>query len=286
MSIHVTCESCGYRYKLKDELAGRKVKCKICNATFVVPVGVQLPPDLEASPAGAPIYRHAERTSDFELAIGDGQNIELISDHIQQHIGPVEMVFHEIISDLIHIDVHWVKPTEDKPYHTLITSGMSDRPMTVPSGAEEYRYGEVMISLPPNWPMDMDSFKNEQNYWPVRWLKMLARFPHEYNTWLCFGHTLPSDDPPQPYADNTRLCCALLLSPMLTGEEFWTLKACPDKIIRFLSFVPIYPEELELKLNQGLDPLLERLAKHQIAEVLDVHRINVCAKNKKRGWWS
>jgi len=284
MSIKVACESCGYRYKLKDELAGRKVKCKICKATFVVPIGIQPPSDMETSPAGSPIYRHAERTSEFELAIGDEQNIELISDHIQQHIGPVAMVFHELISDLIHIDVHWVKPTEDKPYHTLITSGMSDRPMTVPSGAEEFRYSEVMISLPPDWPLDMDSFKNEQHYWPVRWLKMLARFPHEYDSWLCFGHTLPSDDPPQPYADNTQLCCALLLGPLLTGEEFGTLKVSEDKTIRFLSFVPIYPEELELKLNQGLDPLLERFEKHRVTELLDVQRINVCAKKKR--WWS
>lgn len=32
MTILVACEKCGFRYKLKDELAGKKVKCKECQA--------------------------------------------------------------------------------------------------------------------------------------------------------------------------------------------------------------------------------------------------------------
>lgn len=164
MSIHVTCEKCGYEYQLKDELARRRVKCKICQAVFVVPSAPQPPPQIETSASGQPIYHHAERAKDFELAIGDEENIEHISDHIQEHIGPIEMVFHEIISDVVHVDLHWVKPTRDKPYHTLVTSGMSDLPMTVPDGAENFRYAELMLSLPPEWPMTMDAFKDERNY--------------------------------------------------------------------------------------------------------------------------
>ena len=35
-----------------------------------------------------------------------------------------------------------------------ITSGMSDLPMSAPPGAEECRYAELMISLPPSWLLD------------------------------------------------------------------------------------------------------------------------------------
>lgn len=280
MSIRAECDNCGHKYKLKNELAGRKVKCKICQAVFAVPV--PMPEGTEISPAGNPIFRHQERTKEFELATGDEGNIEQIGDHIAKYCGKVEMVFHELISDLVHIDIHWVQPTPQRPYHTLVTSGMSDRPMAVPQGVPQGRFAELMISLPANWPLTEEAFADEANYWPVRWLKILARFPHEYDTWLSWGHTLPNGDPPEPYADNTKLCCAILLSPVMVGEGFAELKIDAEKTIHFYSFVPLYAEEVAFKLQQGADPLVERFAKHRVTELLNINRPNVC---KKKGWW-
>lgn len=279
MGIRVECEQCGYKYHLKDELAGKKVKCKICRTTFVVPR--QAKDIVKNAPGGGQIIAHAPRTKDFEFAIGNEESIEQVSGHIERHYGKIEIVWHEILSDLVHIDVHWVRPTSTRPYHALITSGMSDRPMTVPSGAEAFRYGEIMICLPPTWQLSEQAFKDEKWYWPVRWLKILGRFPHEYDTWLTWGHTIPNEDPPQPFADNTRLCCSLLLAPILAQKGFSELKIDDERTIRFYALVPLYREEMEFKLKQGLDPLLERLDKHQVSEVLDIKRTNVC----KRGWW-
>lgn len=45
----------------------------------------------------------------IEPATGDGENIDAISNHIEKYIGKIDCVFHEIISDKVHIDVHWVK---------------------------------------------------------------------------------------------------------------------------------------------------------------------------------
>jgi hypothetical protein len=268
MGIHVNCEQCGYKYHLKDDLAGKKVKCKICKAIFVVP-------------AGGPVIKHGPRAKEFEVAVGNEETIDHVTAHIQRYCGEIGMVWHEVVSDLVHVDVHEVPPTPERPYYTLVTSGMSDRPMTVPSGAEKYRYAELMLSLPAEWPISMEAFKEEDNYWPVRLLKILARFPHEYDTWLSFGHTLPNDDPPQPYAPNTKLCCALLLVPLLVDKEFWSLKVSEEKTIHFYSIVPLYREEMEFKVKHGTDPLLDKLGEHNVNELLDAKRKNVC----KRGWW-
>ena len=108
---------------------------------------------METSESGAPIHRHEERERDFELATGDSENIDRISDHIEKHIGPVASVFHELVSDLVHIDVHMVEPTPERPCYTLVTSGMSDKPMQAPEGHEDLAYTELMICLPPNWPL-------------------------------------------------------------------------------------------------------------------------------------
>src|SRR5262245_19274320 len=193
---------------------------------------------------------------------------------------------HELVSEPVHVDIHTVKPTQDRPYHTLVTSGMSDRPMlTPPDAPDEVRacqFAELMLCLPPDWPLDQKSWENPRHYWPIYLLKMMARFPHEYQTWLWWGHTLPNGDPAEPYADNTKLCCALLLSPLLFDQKFSQLDVSPEKTIHFLSIVPLYQEEIDLKLDKGAEALCELFSKHKVTELLDVKRENVC---QKRGWW-
>jgi Suppressor of fused protein (SUFU) len=170
-----------------------------------------------------------------------------------------------------------VPPTPDHPYCALITTGMSDRPANIPEGAEKFRYTELLICLPPDWAVDEKAFKKEENYWPVRWLKMLARLPHEYDTWLGHAHTVPNGDPPEPFASNTKLCCALISLPTLFGDDFVHLKVNEEKTITFLSFIPIYREEMEFKLTHGGDALFQRLESGGVTELLEINRKSVCA---------
>lgn len=39
MSLDVECPECGLRYKVKDALAGRNIRCRECSAAIVVPTG-------------------------------------------------------------------------------------------------------------------------------------------------------------------------------------------------------------------------------------------------------
>src|SRR5262245_23182027 len=114
--------------------------------------------------SGSPIYHHSE-PAPFEAPRGE-ECLEQISDHIEEHLGKVASVFHEIVSDTVHIDVHIVKPDEDFPFTRLVTSGMSDLPMTIPAGTDVPRFMELMITLPGNWRLDQESFKDEAWYWP------------------------------------------------------------------------------------------------------------------------
>jgi hypothetical protein len=231
----------------------------------------------EFSESGNPIYRYGEREKPFEPTTGDEQNIEVISNHIEKHVGAVDWVFHELVSDLVHIDVHIVAPTPERNYYTLITSGMSDRPMKAPEGAEGLRFGELMICLPPDWKLTQEDFKDERNYWPVRTLKFLARMPHEYDTWLSFDHTVPNGDPPEKFP-GTDFCCALIGLPSMFPQEFWKFQVAPDKEILFYVIMPIYREEMELKLKKGADALWELFDKHNVSELVDVKRKNVGKK--------
>jgi len=267
MAIRVQCALCAEPFQVPDDQAGKTVACPKCGCDV---------PAVDYSASGSPIYRHAPRTKEFTLTTGDGAAIEAISSHIETHLGAIDGVFHELLSDLVHIDVHHVAPADERPFHTLITSGMSDLPMTVPEGAEAFRFAELLIHLPPEWPLTQEAFQDEANYWPVRWLKTLARLPHEYNTWLGYGHTVPNGDPPQPFARNTELCCCLIFPPLEVPDEFGTLEVDADKQIHFYGLTPLYREEMDFKLAHGMDALIERFEEHDISGVLDLQRRNVC----------
>jgi hypothetical protein len=240
----------------------------------------------EKSEAGDPIYRYEEVTpQEFMPAFGDGDSIDAISEHIEKHVGEVDLVFHELISDKVHVDVHFVKPSAKFPFNVLVTSGMSDLPMTVPEGLEQFKYAELCVLLPADWKIDEASFNDENNYWPVRWLKTIARFPHDYKTWIGHGHTIPNGENADPFAENTKLGCMLLLPSILLGEEFSTLKINDEKVISFYCLMPIYKEEMQLKLKKGTDALLDKFDEFDISEIIDLDRTNTCQKKGPFGLW-
>ncbi|UOQ53696.1 suppressor of fused domain protein [Hymenobacter cellulosivorans] len=248
-------------------------------------------PEPEKTASGAPVYRYEEvEPAPFSLAAGDEATIEAISDHIEQHVGKISSVFHEIISDKVHLDVHIVEPSKDFPFYTLVTSGMSDLPMTVPEGEEDARYAELCILLPSTWPMAENGdvvgvSEDDDAYWPIGWMKFLARFPHEYHTWLGVGHTIPNGEEAAPYASNTKLGCMLVLPSISLPKEFRELKISEDKTINFYCLYCLYPEEMQLKMDKGLDALLDKFEEYGMSDVLDIARPNVVSKKGFLGLW-
>jgi hypothetical protein len=229
--------------------------------------------DDRVSKGGSRILRHHPRASDFTPVDGDGDAIAAITEHITTHLGPVDWVFHEIVSDLVHIDIHLVRPTPQRPHWTLVTSGMSDRAMNAPEPDD--RYAELFLSLPDDWPLRQEDFTDEANYWPVRWLTALARLPHEYDTWLGWGHTIPNGDPAEPFAPSTSFCCWLVLPPLLAPEAFGELEVRPDKLVHFLALVPLYEDEMSYKLEEGAQELVQRFEARGVTELVDVGRLSV-----------
>lgn len=239
----------------------------------------------EEALASANIVHHGQRRSDFEPATGDPLAIQAIGDHIERHLGKIQMVFHEIVSDLVHIDLHWVKPRAGRPFNTLVTSGMSDRPMTTPPEAGGFRFAELLINLPPSWPMTQHAWSDERHYWPVRLLKTLARLPHEYETWLCMDHTI-GEPHGEPYHSTTRQNCALIAPCLSAPRDFHFLEISPSKRVNFFSVLPLYPEEVEFKLKHGPDALFDRFETAGVRDGIDPLRPNTVksTSSDRRGW--
>jgi hypothetical protein len=115
----------------------------------------------EQDPSVGPTHRHGD-PKPFEFAIGDSENIAAIEAHIEKWIGKPATVFHELISDKVHIDIHIIPPSESRRCYTLVTSGMSDRPMKAPEQRPDLAYAELFLSLPPDWKMADEDWKQSK----------------------------------------------------------------------------------------------------------------------------
>jgi len=212
---------------------------------------------------------------------GDPDLIEQIGDHITRHVGPIAQVWHEIVSDDLHIDVHQVDAAPERPFAALITSGMSAAPMTVPPACANFSRAEMAVLLPPLWPLTKKALADERNYWPIRLLKMLARYPHHAQTWLGYGHTVANEgSPPARFARNTRQNAVIVLPSVSLSDDAAVLDVGLEAPIRFWVAVPLYWEELQLKLERGSDALLDAFETCGIGDVVDPKRRNVA----KRPW--
>ncbi|QEK99472.1 suppressor of fused domain protein [Olivibacter sp. LS-1] len=169
-------------------------------------------------------------------------SVEIIDGHLDNFFESEEiLVLHEKESEVVHGDIYIVKPNDDRNYNILLSCGLSALPMQVPEGFDHLKFAEISILLPPNWNLNYDDFANENNYWPIRALKQLTKYPHLNDTWLGCGHTIPLDD---RYPVNHRFTAIILLESITLPESFTYIET-DEKDIYFYAAIPLYQEELE-----------------------------------------
>jgi suppressor of fused protein SUFU len=195
-----------------------------------------------------------------------------IRSHVERHIGRIEHVFSrdpaQGTPDVLH-----VQPVNSRPYHTLITAGMSSVAMQVPADVSAPQRLELMMTLPEGWKPSDD--------WATRLLQSLSKIPRERAGWLGWGHTVPNGDPAQPLAPHTELCGVIVAPSLLVPVAFYELDIDGERVA-FYSAIPLYREELELHARAGMAALLERLLHNDINDVVYLKRKNV-AKKKRFG---
>jgi len=223
-----------------------------------------------------------ENEAKEQLASGEGAVYgEEIKAHIEEYLGKIRSGFQEKWGDRSSPDVLFVRASLEQPYHIFVTCGVSDDPMNVPEEMAEYSRAELVIALPQSWSLGVRSIKDEENNWPMRWLKRVGRLPQDQKTWIGKGHTFSNGDPWQPIAD-TNFAGGLTLSPFGLPPEFFQLQTQQGEIITFYYLFPLYREEMDFKLRKGSEALEKLFHKQNIDFVLDLARINVA---RKKSWF-
>ena len=211
------------------------------------------------------------------------EQMEAVETFIGENFGPFEQVFHEIYSPDIHVDICLIPPGEERNYYTLVTMGMGAHRMDVPEELAEYRLerAELVIALPPDWRFDQESLQDKGWFWPIYLLKSTARLPVNARTWLGWGHTVALREV-ESYADGVRFRGALLIEPQRVEANCCSLPPAEEGAeageVNFYQLLPLYREEIDYKLAQGAEALLDRMG--PVSFVVDTRRPNRLAKKK------
>ena len=197
-----------------------------------------------------------------------------------------EKVFYDKRSDFLQIDIHLLEAPTKKDFHVLYTVGMSALPMTLPENFyPEYQMleREMMVLLPAEWKLEEPAEGEEWNnslWWPVDLLQYLARFPHEYGTWLGWGHTIPNSDQYVSYDEKTTKLCGTMLSSL--NETISMFHAKDGTLISFYTLLPLYREEIDFQQKEGSEALLKKMAGiNGFGMIVFPDRPNVCLEEKE-----
>lgn len=203
------------------------------------------------------------------------QNAALMAQFLSEHVGEV---YSHISFNMIDTDdplsMIILKPTKNRDYYLVVTSGVSALPMV--NGNGEEHFSEFVLALPKTWnpPKDEDHFTtlSPEDKFPLGLLLKLSEVPRLDGLQFGFGHTLDTGQLGGSGFSRVMFHFTLL-------DELG-LEIVPDavdgvKVIAFLKVYPITEEEFEFKNQHDSDELLDKLSDSKKGALFDLTRKTV-----------
>lgn len=209
------------------------------------------------------------------------EHSEWILEHLENFYTKDEItVFHEFFALDFKIHTYLI----DAPRHSfniLLTSGMSAMKMNVDNEIENSKslqFAELMLLIPKDIDFQTVYTGLYKNDWIISMLKQTAKFPHQYNTWLSIGHTIQATHDMKSYDDDKTTFVGGVVLPSVTFEEDFTQIKKDGRIINIYSFFPLYKDELQYKIDNNYNALLDLIIAADSKEVLNPNRKNLINK--------
>lgn len=192
-----------------------------------------------------------------------------IENFIEKYFDPseVSLLFDETKEVPVHI--YHIRANDERNFHILMSNGMSNIEMPAPVGAEDYKRAEIITLLPSDWALDEHSLQHENNNWPIRWMRTIARLAIYDQKWFTFGNTFNSNN---TTIANTQFTHVALLDSSTLPEDLLSIDILDGKIILY-TLIPLLASEAQIKKDKGLEALLEALATKQITDIIDISRV-------------
>jgi len=244
-------------------MSGKRFSTIVFIIVAVLLTSVQTTKSMKEDKESNPQYSYTEK------------EIEKVSAYIERQYGEYKDVMHEFVSPDIHCDIVIVPPTEVSPYYKLVTMGAGAYKMNIP---KEFKSticdrAEYVVFLPKDWNIDADK---EEDWWPMRILKSAARLTVNTDDYLWVTHSVQLNEDGSPVAKDVQFNSFMLMPSIgREGQVVEPLKLSPfGKKVAFYQLFPLYPEELNFKLEHGYDELVEFFKDEPL--IVNIHRKNYC----------
>jgi hypothetical protein len=177
--------------------------------------------------------------------------------------GEAASVSHELVPLTPHVDVYaFPGGQKGRSFHTLVTGGMSDLQMTLPALAR---------GAPRRVELIFYCFEPRAEY--IDTLRRMAHFPHDNQTWIGYGHTMPNGNPPEPLWGSSVLNTLLFMPTIVRPDSSLPAELILDgEPVHFLWVVPLTTPECNLKLVDGFDAILDLFQENRHPHVFDPAR--------------
>lgn len=223
-------------------------------------------------PAGGLPPAHESPHARDWLELDAWPEVEDVQRHFDRVFGPSDVAFHPRGPASVHVTVHLVAPRPPHDRWLLYTTGMCQRPMRTAPGAEDLALAELCLALPPTYSFTglkaQGPVEGRPWYTLVRWLRDLARHPHEHGTAYAAGQTIGNGPELQRLTPESGLCGWLLRAPARVPEPMRVAPLRDGRRVHLLAVQGLYRDELSVKHLRGAEILLADL---DDAGVHDLH---------------
>lgn len=151
----------------------------------------------------------------------------------------------------------------------IVTDGLADYKMPVPQVLSEREYNELCFCLPSYW--EWEDLENPAMNWIFPWIQKLAKHVVTKETYFAHGHTIPSGKNTPPLSPTMKQNFLILADPILLENELKPIKL-GSKLVNFLTVIPIFEDEMDMKQEKGASKFLKRFIDKGATELLDDYR--------------
>lgn len=166
------------------------------------------------------------------------------------------------------------------PVFILMTNGLSSYKMPVPEKYIGREFNELYFCLPSYW--DWEDVNNPNLNWVYSWIRKMANYVIEKETWFGVGHSIPNGKDSSAISSTMKQNNFLLSDPILLEKELEAITVGARKI-NFLAIIPIFQDEMNYKQARGAFKFFQKLNSANVTEKLDDYRSTVLKSKWRLG---
>jgi hypothetical protein len=208
--------------------------------------------------------------------------------HLERGLGPSSGRIFEIIPDGLRLDIMVFPPHGDRKDWVFVTAGMSAREMQGlrPEHIAGYSRAELMITLSDaQAKAATGDTPGDADWAPIKMLKSLARWPHVSGMLILPGNTVDITAFAIKFGMAESYNSVLFLPPPAFDGDLFRVPLSNGQTMNIYAVLPLYPGELQVKLDKGESALYDTLNPTGITERFDPNRPDGSKPKKRIGLW-